>query len=38
MPAVNMNTGAQKWVIQRVRNKIGVVVARSVGDCDMAPR
>ena len=27
-----MNTGAQKCVIQRVMNRTGVVVARSVGD------
>jgi hypothetical protein len=34
-----MKTGAQKWVTQRVRNRTGVVVARSVGDApDMAPR
>ena len=38
MPAVNMNTGAQKCVTHRVMNSIGVVVARSVGDCDIAPR
>jgi hypothetical protein len=38
-PAVNMNTGAQKCVTHRVKNRIGVVVAKSVGDCpSIAPR
>jgi hypothetical protein len=33
VPAKKTNAGAQKWVIQRVKNKRGVVVARSVGLC-----
>ena len=32
MPAVKRNTGAQTWVIQRVKNRIGVVRARSSGE------
>ncbi len=31
VPAKNMNTGAQKWVIKRVRNNGTVVVSRFVG-------
>lgn len=31
IPLKKTNNGAQKWVIHRVKNKIGVVVARSVG-------
>ena len=31
MPAQNMNAGAQKWVIQRVRKIAGVVRVRSSG-------
>ena len=38
MPAVNMNTGAQKWVIQRVRKSNGVVRERSVGENTAASR
>src|SRR3982074_3177382 len=37
-PAVNMKTGAQKCVTQRVMNNVGVVVARLVGDDDIAAR
>ncbi len=31
MPAQNMNAGAQKWVIHRVKKIAGVVFARSSG-------
>ena len=37
MPAVNMKTGAQMWVIQRVRNIAVVVRARNSGENDIAP-
>src|SRR5690242_5560880 len=36
-PAVNINTGAQMCVIQRVKKRTGVVRARSSGEKDMAP-
>ena len=38
IPAVNMKTGAQKCVIQRVKKRTGVVCERSVGENDIAPR
>ena len=31
MPALNMNTGAQTWVIHRVKKIAGVVCVRSSG-------
>ena len=37
MPAVKTNTGAQTWVTQRVKNRIGVVRARSSGEKLIAP-
>ena len=37
-PAVSMKAGAQIWVTHRVRKRTGVVVARLVGEPDMAPR
>ena len=36
-PAAKKNTGAQKCVIQRVKNRAAVVRVRSVGENDMAP-
>ena len=32
VPANNTNIGAQKWVIQRVKNNCGVVVSMFVGE------
>src|SRR5215208_987182 len=37
VPARNTNTGAQKWVIQRVKKSRGVVVARLVGSAYHVP-
>src|SRR5260370_19193670 len=36
-PALNMKTGAQICVIQRVKKRTGVVRVRSSGEKDMAP-
>src|SRR5256885_15791382 len=36
VPARNTNSGAQKWVIQRVKNSIGVVFATLVGSNNVA--
>ena len=36
-PAVNMNTGAQMCVIQRVKNSAAVVRDKSSGEKDIAP-
>jgi hypothetical protein len=37
VPARNTNIGAQKWVIHRVKNNIGVVVSRFVGSANIYP-
>ena len=37
IPAVDMNTGAQMCVIQRVRKSVAVVRERSSGENDIAP-
>jgi hypothetical protein len=33
MPARIRKAGAQRWVIQRVKNRVGVVTARLAGCC-----
>jgi hypothetical protein len=38
VPAKNTNSGAQKCVTNLVKNKIGVVVSRSVGSTKKEPK
>jgi len=37
-PAKNTNTGAQKCVMNRVKNNMGVVVSKSVGSVKKEPK